>query len=419
MSCLVTMAVACLQTGCDNSRVESLSDGIYIEEASPQDGFAQQIRENYLIPTDNVTVPLTVRLVRPAERDVTVTISSAPDIVDAYNVKNSVDYHSLPDENWSMDSELLILKGSVSASANLTVHQIPNDGSLYALAIRINSVTGTEIRGNGSKMLYLFTAPLRQKAAVFSNTRDNGVPTATGFNKNLPQWTLEYWVRWDDNSKSNGAGKPDWTSSNAGNGQSPFGWRFFVYPPETQPVAGLNYQFLFYPLGGEAHGPNMQFKGTVGGNTNYYPGTGYDWSPDKWTHVAITFDGTFMRLFLNGETEGFREGYDAIDFTGKEAPTTWSNLKLAQYGNDAKRTDSFLKLEMAQVRLWEKALSQNEIKMNMKGSVRTDADGLVAYYKLDEGEGMVLHDSVKGGIDITCSNCLTWSDEYNFNNPNE
>ena len=64
---LVTVA------GCDDAKLSTIDNGLYIEEAAPSNTFGQQI-EAQLVDEGDVMKTLTVRLVRAINQDVTVTL---------------------------------------------------------------------------------------------------------------------------------------------------------------------------------------------------------------------------------------------------------------------------------------------------------------------------------------------------------
>ena len=57
---------------------------------------------------------------------------------------------------------------------------------------------------------------------------------------------------------------------------------------------------------------------------------------------------------------------------------------------------------IAEVRIWNRALSVTEMKEGVC-NVPSDSDGLVAYWKFDEGEGHLFHDATGNGYDMDWS----------------
>jgi hypothetical protein len=102
---------------------------------------------------------------------------------------------------------------------------------------------------------------------------------------------------------------------------------------------------------------------------------------NKWNHVAATYDGYFMRIYLNGILVGTQE------ITGTYTKSTKSLI----IGNNAERSEYF-KGTADEIRVWNRAISQCEIINNMKTcELNGDNNGLAnqvalgAYYRFNQG----------------------------------
>lgn len=67
---LALVAVLISAAGCDDAKLSTIDNGLYIQEAAPSNTFGQQI-EAQLVDDGDVTKTLTVRLVRAITEDVT------------------------------------------------------------------------------------------------------------------------------------------------------------------------------------------------------------------------------------------------------------------------------------------------------------------------------------------------------------
>ena len=80
-----------------------------------------------------------------------------------------------------------------------------------------------------------------------------------------------------------------------------------------------------------------------------------------------------------------------------------------------------MQVEFAQVRLWNKSLPANVIKDGMSRQIPADSEGLVGYWKCDEGEGRTLKDCTtnENHINLSSGTRSSWSEkEYDFSSPN-
>lgn len=70
---VVLGAALAVVTGCNDAKLSTIDNGVYIAEAAPSNTFSQQI-EAQLVDEGDVIKTLTVRLVRAIDQDVTVWI---------------------------------------------------------------------------------------------------------------------------------------------------------------------------------------------------------------------------------------------------------------------------------------------------------------------------------------------------------
>lgn len=145
----------------------------------------------------------------------------------------------------------------------------------------------------------------------------------------------------------------------------------------------------------ESNGENREWKLQVAGSANYLPA-------DKWFHVAVTLDGTKAVIYLNGEVVAqgdLPSDFKDVDFT--EAYTGNSTTQRLYFGWGYSNGRDW-KGNIAEARIWNRALSQDEIKAEGHFySVPADSEGLVSYWKMDEGEGSVIHDATSNANHFT------------------
>lgn len=138
-------------------------------------------------------------------------------------------------------------------------------------------------------------------------------------------------------------------------------------------------------------------------NGEYKLRSSKDLEGDVWTHIAVVLDGTNATLYQDGENVG--SGAFDSDIYDLDLTARYSGYEQNQefhLGRSYNNARDFCGM-MSEVRVWNRALTQDEI--NAKDHfyyVDPSSDGLVAYWKLNEGEGTLLKDSTPNGNDMTC-----------------
>ena len=132
-----------------------------------------------------------------------------------------------------------------------------------------------------------------------------------------------------------------------------------------------------------------------------------DLPADVWTHIAVVFDGIAktVTLYQDGKvaaSDAMNENTKDIDLT-ETYTNSWQTDVVQQFclGRSYDNTRDFCGM-MSEVRVWNRALSGDEI--NADGhfySVSPDSNGLVAYWKLDDGDGYAIKDYTSNGNNLT------------------
>jgi len=126
-----------------------------------------------------------------------------------------------------------------------------------------------------------------------------------------------------------------------------------------------------------------------------YPPNGADdvvssWAAGGWHHIVVVYEGTTATVYSDGVQR------DTVTI----APVRDNNLPLyiGRYGEFNIHHWNGL---IDEVRIYDRALSVEEIRASMHMKLTGDEDGLVAYWDFDEGEGQILGDSSGNGNDGT------------------
>lgn len=131
---------------------------------------------------------------------------------------------------------------------------------------------------------------------------------------------------------------------------------------------------------------------------------------NEWTHIAVTCDVTAGRVivYINGEV--------ALDKSGN----SFLSINLGQPRIDAQQQKHFFNIgysytagrelhgEICEVRIWNTVRTQEQIAANVY-EVDPASEGLVAYWKFDEGSGETVRDHTGNNNNGTAHEKLKWN----------
>ena len=122
----------------------------------------------------------------------------------------------------------------------------------------------------------------------------------------------------------------------------------------------------------------------------------YNWAdvqPDVWYHVAVTYNGSATKHYINGQQ------VSTTAVTGSIDQNTY-NLVIGMSNNG---TNYPLDGELEEVRLWNTSRTQAQIQDNMYATLGGTETGLVSYWQFNESTGTTASDGI-GPNDGTLNN---------------
>jgi len=111
-------------------------------------------------------------------------------------------------------------------------------------------------------------------------------------------------------------------------------------------------------------------------------------SEGVWTHIAAVYAGSVLRMYIDGDLA-------AETVASAEYSSSGSPLKIGGHSADY---DYWIG-QLDEIRVWSIERSQADIQENMWVQVPTDTPGLAAYWRFEEGNGQIVHDSSGNGND--------------------
>jgi hypothetical protein len=128
--------------------------------------------------------------------------------------------------------------------------------------------------------------------------------------------------------------------------------------------------------------------------------------PDTWYHLAGTYDGSFIKVYVNGVLE------NQVAVT-TPIPNVNNDFRI---GGGLNSNTEYFYGDITGVRLWNVARSQTEISSNMDNCIDGNEPGLVAMYNMVDGTGSsMLTDESGNGYDGTLTN-MNAATSWNYTN---
>lgn len=374
IACMALLGVA--QTSCKDADREPIENRVYIGEAANGHTVELTLQANATTYT-----PITIRLAKAFDSEVTATLTVDKQLLDEYNTLTEGAYQLVPDSLISLEKTVTIKAGEVTATPlNLGIKDFNTMGGQFALPLRISSASGVDIAGASSQLIVKLIKPLIQAVPKFGYENSMQADPQTNWGLDLPNYSLEWWSRVSKYRGSKAYSVNNQAIFNSGGGNTELYIRFGD---------------LIYAQGGSYQNNFLQIK-TMGSQFDTGdPTKGFGLEGDTWYHFAITYDASTgtSTLYKNGE---------AIQKLTTAEGRSMTIDKLQMISSGATYFHDYC--ELAQVRMWKTTRSANQIKKFMYSEVEYNHPDLILYLPMNEGSGDTLHDVTGNGHDVKIGN---------------
>jgi len=356
-------------TGCDNAEYQEMDNAVYITKAETSQS------DKIVIGEKACDYFFAARLANKANSEVAVNLDIDQSVLDAYNKSRGKTLKMLPQKYFEiLNQQVSIKAGEINSEPiGIKIKTLGQDllpTEKYAIPVSIIDVKGgvTVLESSRSLVVELQRI-VKTNVASFKDAGDRTRMDAQLKEKyDCDQWTVEFRLKVDDFNANNRA--VFWATEGV-KGQD--GFKHHLYTRFGDVVIDTD---------------QFQIKGV-----NTQVNTDTKFVKDTWYHFAMVFDGATFRLYVDGE----------INMNiGAEAGKIYSidGLGFGKFNGD-----------LSELRFYNKAIPQAQIKDNMYNVIDPKTAGLIGYWRLDEGEGKVFHDLANGN-DITFEN-FTWEKGVN------
>lgn len=327
----------------------------------------------------NIEMGISVAIAKPEEHDIKVTMIPAPDLLSTYRLT----YYDesailLPEEHYSMPETSITIQSGSIASPELPIEFI-NTGELdinttYVLPVTIKSVEGIDVLQSAKTYYYVFRGASLINV-VCNISRNRAYPDFNNDPKfnNLTENTME--ILFKANS----------------------------FPNELNTLMGIESNYLLRI--GDSDIPNNQLQLAA---TKSCTNADLQLESNKWYHVAVTFDKGSVKIYINGvEKYSGSAGKSSVSLGAKH--TNEDDGSRCFWVGYSYTHDRFFDGVVSEVRIWNRALTAEEIQAtNHFYAVDPESEGLISYWKFDEGLGTVAKDYSVSGYDLTIENNPKW-----------
>ena len=324
------------------------------------------------------TYAVTVKATRRTASDVIVRLAIDTALVRTYNAQHGTAFYAVPLSSVKLENNEVTIRQGEALSTTAQVKVVSTDdfieGATYVIPVTIQQVIG-----DGGEVIESSRTLLLQISRIISfYSLENNQNASSNYifpdekMVNLSNYTIEFKV---------------------------FSYRFGKVGDIKRVLAieGKNEE--------EANMFRFGENGSAGGDILQWvlPGgrcfSSTHFKTNRWYLVSCTYDGTTFKMYVDGVEDAQASGSGKVTpFQRFELGMSWGNYRNSQ----------FYQGRLCEVRVWDRALTASEIAMGFAG-VNAHSDGLVAYWKMNEGEGHIFHDATGHGYDMDWTD--TWRDD--------
>lgn len=362
---MVALLAAC------QSEYDVIENGVFLTDAQKS-----QSKKVTIDDTGAKTV-ISSRLGTMMTTDVTVEYGTDATALQAYNQKNGTDYQLLPEKFYSFSESTTTIKAGEIGSSPTNLIIKPFDETIdatkkYAIPVAIVNANGAEKLLSSSSLIVLLDQIIVTTVPYLANGNAISIVPESMI-EGLSSWTLEWNLCMDAFNRNN---VTQWT------------------------IKGADGKNNIYTRFGDVTCEQNQFQAKIGSGK---PQSITRFTANKWYHLALTYDGTNIRFYVDG----------VLDFTTPHAlPGEVFEMKEIGFANSV-NTAYTLKGSISELRVWSVARSQAEISNNMY-VVSPQTPGLEVYWKCNEGSGTIIKDYSSHQRDGKLVKEATWKTGVRF-----
>ncbi len=351
----------------------------------------------------SLTRSISVEMAIPESKEIKFNVSVDESKLDSYrSMYQDSEAQILPAANYELSaSEVSMAEGFVTSDPIVitfkNTNALPDLSKHYVLPLTLSSADVTPL-GSGSTLYYVLSkASLINVVADITDNRAWPIFDNQPTFKDMTTFTMEALVNATTFKRNNDEGGK------------------IEHPLAT--VMGIEDRFLIRV--GDTLIPENQIQvawaqqdgegSTKRGNIS---NAAMQIKAGRWYHIAVTFDAGAITVYLNGVNVGEANSSDigvtSVDFSTVHSEEDDGKPRCFWIGYSYDKW-RYWNGRISEARIWNKALTAEEINAD-KHFYQVDpaSEGLVAYWKFDDGAGAVVKDYSALGNDLTCQLPPSW-----------
>lgn len=311
--------------------------------------------------------PVTASATNKVDKDVAVKFAIDNSQLEAFNQERGTNYYTIPEGTAVLEDADVVIEAGRSYSTQATVRIVSTEnleeGRVYVIPVTMAQVDGLEVL-QPSKTIFLQISRIIHFTSL--NISNTGLYSNFIFDdaKKMELSNFTYEIKFYSQQWHSIARMCSFTSKDEQRSS------MLRFGEQGMDVNALQW---------------VSPSGSIVSSTRF--------STDRWYMLSLTYDGSKLTMYVDGvrDAEGDGDG-NPVDFQRFEMGMSWTNYRGSQY----------FRGRIAEVRVWNRALGPAELQMGLCG-VDPSSDGLMAYWKMNEGEGHIFRDATGNGYDMDWS----------------
>lgn len=371
MSLIATVGI---WSSCDDANKNVLDTHVFFQEA-----LTSPSTKVTVLATGETNVTLNVHISDKQTKDNNYTLAIDQSALDAYNKNNGTNYVAIPETHYTFPDNITIKAGAyntdpISIQIKAFSEEMNASGESYALPVRLVAKDGsTDVMPVTGSLVILASSIMEISCPQFTGSADLVAKKFETSPETYNEFTVE--VRFQ---VSNTANRNRAVYSSSGSDGKSLLLRF--EDPQSD-----NSDYKAHSL------VQIQTHET-------YLNPTYSFEPNKWQHLAVTYNGSKYRIYINGKDGGSKDvaagpvAFGSVSWFG--GGSWWNGCKIL----------------VSEARIWSVCRSEVQIQNNMI-ITSPKTPGLEAYWKFNEGKGNVFEDCTGKGHTITTTVDPVWIDK--------